>query len=78
MDVQENGNLGVLKYKDRWYEKTDIVIKYWDLKPQVSFSPERLLEHIRNKGRLRYRMAEGGLGCRYWVYVNSFLCDDIR
>lgn len=65
MDVQEHTDVGLFVARDRGYVKTDSVVRFWYLEPQYSFTPRNIFELIEGKGHLRYKMAEGGVGCRH-------------
>ena len=44
-------------------------VRSWDFATTNNLAVYYVLEAIRNKGRSNYDMAEGGVGCRYWMYV---------
>lgn len=62
-----DGKLDIKQYK---YELSSSAVKYWDFAVPSGLSIAGILNLIKDKGRNRYIMAEGGVGCRHWTFVN--------
>jgi len=61
-----DGKLDVKKYD---YELSNSAVKHWDFAVPGNLTVGAILGLIRDKGRNRYIMAEGGVGCRHWTFV---------
>ena len=68
-DPQSKKMDGKLEIKQYNYEVTNSAVKYWDFAVPKSLTIANILNLIKDKGRSRYVMAEGGVGCRHWTCV---------
>lgn len=65
-----NGKLDIKKYD---YELSNSAVKYWDFAVPSNLIVGAILGLIKDEGRNRYIMAEGGVGCRHWTVVTQAL-----
>ena len=68
-DSNPNNNMGVLEISKLDYQTSRNATIYWDFPPMPSALVGHYLHNVYANGRHRYRMAEKGAGCRWWVYV---------
>ncbi|KAF1962872.1 hypothetical protein CC80DRAFT_487324 [Byssothecium circinans] len=64
-----NDDTGVLQISFLPYELSTSATAYWDFQAAQNATVWHFTNNITAKRRQRYRMAENGVGCRYWIHV---------
>jgi hypothetical protein len=58
---------GKLVVKEHAYISSNTAVQFWDIAACPNVRAGRVYDLILTKGRQNYNMAEGGVGCRWWV-----------
>lgn len=62
-----NDETGVLKVSYFEYDLSRSATAYWDFLAAQNATVEQFTNNIVTNRRQNYRMADNGVGCRYWV-----------
>lgn len=69
-DPKSNDDTGAVQVSFHPYELSTSATAYWDFQPVQNITVEHFTNNIITNRRQNYRMAENGVGCRYWMYVS--------
>jgi hypothetical protein len=68
-NANSNDDTGDLQVSYLSYDISNSATAYWDFQAAQNATVWHFVSNIITKRRQRYRMAEHGVGCRYWMYV---------
>jgi hypothetical protein len=66
MQADAVSDRGKLVVKEHAYITSNTAVQYWDVPAYPNVSAGDVYSLILTKGRDRYNMTEGGVGCRWW------------
>lgn len=58
---------GKLVVKEHAYIQSNTAVQFWDIPACANVLAGKVYDFILTKRRHKYNMAEGGVGCRWWV-----------
>ncbi|KAF1970568.1 hypothetical protein BU23DRAFT_556782 [Bimuria novae-zelandiae CBS 107.79] len=70
---------GKLVVKEHAYVNSNTAVQFWDIPARPNTLAGTVYNLILSKGRHRYNMTEGGVGCRWWVFtvLRDFAASDL-